>query len=170
MDTIIIRGGKPLTGNVEVGGSKNDAVAIMAGALLVPGKTILHNVPRISDVYTLMEIFRRLGATCAFREDGALEIDATNLTTSVTPHDLVARCAPRFNVLGALLARFGQASRRHARRLRHRRAARQFPCQGAGAAGRATAPGTRHLLRHGQAASRARTSIWNFPARAARSI
>ena len=85
MEKIYIRGGEPLTGTVTVGGSKNDSVAIMAGALLIPGKTILRNVPRIRDVYVLLDIFRFLGATSEFRADGALEIDSAHLTTSETP-------------------------------------------------------------------------------------
>lgn len=109
METIKIRGGKPLHGNVKVGGSKNDTVAIMAGALLVPGKTVLQNVPRIRDVYTLIEIFSRLGAVCTFLDDGSLEIDASNLTTSVAPNDLVSKMRASFYVLGALLSRFGRA-------------------------------------------------------------
>lgn len=110
MEKIYIRGGEPLSGIVEVGGSKNDTVAIMAGALLVPGKTVLHNVPRIRDVETLLEIFRHLGVASRFRDDGALEIDATQLTTAETPHDLVRQMRASFNVLGALLSRFGYAS------------------------------------------------------------
>ena len=109
METIKIRGGIPLQGSVKVGGSKNDTVAIMAGALLVPGKTVLRNVPRIRDVYTLIEIFSRLGAVSAFHEDGSLEIDASNLTTSVAPHELVSKMRASFYVLGALLSRFGHA-------------------------------------------------------------
>ncbi len=110
LDKIIIRGGLALHGEVQIGGSKNDTVAIMAAALLVPGKTVLHNVPRISDVNTLNEILRLLGAEVAFREDGALEIDATTLRTSVAPQELVRQMRASFNVLGALLARFGHAS------------------------------------------------------------
>jgi len=72
LDKIIIRGGLPLHGAVQIGGSKNDTVAIMAAALLIPGKTVLHNVPRIKDVYTLSKIFCHLGAATSFREDGAL--------------------------------------------------------------------------------------------------
>lgn len=110
MDKIYIRGGQPLSGIVEVGGSKNDSVAIMAAALLVPGKTLLRNVPRISDVYTLLEIFRHLGVSARFHDDGGLEIDATNLTTAETPHDLVRQMRASFNLLGVLLSRFGHAS------------------------------------------------------------
>ncbi len=109
MDKIYIVGGKPLEGLVEIGGSKNDCVAIMAAALLVPGKTVLRNVPKISDVYTLIQILGKLGAHCHFREDDALEIDATRLTTSTTPHELVRQMRASFNVLGALLVRFGHA-------------------------------------------------------------
>jgi len=110
LDKIIIRGGLPLHGAVQIGGSKNDTVAIMAAALLIPGKTVLHNVPRIKDVYTLSKIFCHLGAATSFREDGALEIDATNLTTSETPHELVRQMRASFNMLGALLNRFDTAS------------------------------------------------------------
>jgi UDP-N-acetylglucosamine 1-carboxyvinyltransferase len=110
LDKIYLLGGQPLRGTVAVGGSKNDTLAILAGTLLVPGKTILHNVPLLSDVYTLMEIFSHLGAKCGFRADGALEIDATRLTTSTTPLHLVQKMRASFNILGALLVRFGHAS------------------------------------------------------------
>ncbi len=110
MDKIYVRGGKALRGSIRVGGSKNDSVAIMAGALLVPGKTLLRNVPHISDVVTLLEIFRHLGVGTRFHDDGSLEIDATRIATSVTPHDLVRQMRASFNLLGVLLARFGHAS------------------------------------------------------------
>lgn len=110
MDKIIIEGGRPLSGVVEVGGSKNDVGAIMCAALLVPGKTILRNVPRIRDVYVLSDIFAHLGAIATFRDDGALEIDATRLTTSESPHELVSQMRASFMILGALLSRFGHAA------------------------------------------------------------
>jgi UDP-N-acetylglucosamine 1-carboxyvinyltransferase len=83
----------------------------MAAALLVPGKTVLHNVPHISDVETLLDIFRCIGVVAGFRPDGGLEIDATNITTTTrTPHHLVRQMRASFNILGSLLARFGRAS------------------------------------------------------------
>lgn len=109
LDKIYIVGGKPLEGLVEIGGSKNDCIAIMAAALLVPGKTILRNVPKISDVHTLIQILGKLGAPSRFRDDDSLEIDATHLATSTTPHELVRQMRASFNVLGALLVRFGHA-------------------------------------------------------------
>lgn len=109
MDTITIFGGKRLEGSLAISGSKNDTVAIMSAALVVPGKTILQNVPRIHDVFTLMEIFRRLGVTSQFISDNTLEIDATNISTYIAPNDLVAKMRASFYVLGALLTRFGEA-------------------------------------------------------------
>ncbi len=110
MDTIKIRGGRPLHGSVKVGGSKNDALAIIPAALLVPGITKLRNVPRISDVERLLNILRYLGADTRFLPDGALEIDASAIHRFDTPQDQVQQMRASFNLLGVLLARFGKAS------------------------------------------------------------
>ncbi len=110
MEKIYIQGGQPLAGVVEVGGSKNDSQGIMAGALLVPGKTVLHNVPHNRDTATFLEIFQYLGVPAQFRGDGALEIDASHLSTCESPHDLVRKMRASFNILGALLSRCGHAS------------------------------------------------------------
>jgi UDP-N-acetylglucosamine 1-carboxyvinyltransferase len=82
----------------------------MAAALLVPGKTVLHKVPHISDVETLLDIFRCIGVETGFRPDGSLEIDAKPINTTTTPHDLVRQMRASFNILGVLLTRFGRAS------------------------------------------------------------
>ncbi len=109
LEKIYVEGGIPLNGTVQVGGSKNDTLAIMAGALLVPGITILRNAPRLKDVFTLIEIFSHLGVRAAFREDGALEIDATHIATAEAPHELVRRMRASFNLMGPLLVRQGSA-------------------------------------------------------------
>lgn len=110
MEVIRINGGYPLKGEVRVGGSKNDALAVIPASLLIQGVSVLHNVPHISDVEKLLEILRSMGAVANFRSDGALEIDATHLSTTETPHDLVRQMRASFNLLGVLLARFGNAS------------------------------------------------------------
>jgi UDP-N-acetylglucosamine 1-carboxyvinyltransferase len=108
---IVIRGGKRLTGTVPIGGSKNAAVALIAGALLAEsGDTVLTNVPRISDIETLAELLCRLGATVGFEGDGhTIRINAAGLKESVAPVDLVARMRASFWVLGPVLARLGRA-------------------------------------------------------------
>jgi UDP-N-acetylglucosamine 1-carboxyvinyltransferase len=94
---------------VTIGGSKNDALAILVGAILVPGVTILHNVPANSDVLNLLEIFQQIGVRARFLSESSLELDASALTTSETPQDRVRQMRASFNLLGALIARFGQA-------------------------------------------------------------
>ncbi|CEK17163.1 UDP-N-acetylglucosamine 1-carboxyvinyltransferase [Chthonomonas calidirosea] len=110
MEKLVIRGGSPLSGEVYIGGSKNDALAIIPAALLVPGKTRLRNVPRITDVDKMLEILRHLGAKADFLPDNTLEIDATQLTTSQAPHELVRQMRASFNLLGVLLTRFQEAA------------------------------------------------------------
>ncbi len=110
MEKIFIVGGTPLEGHVEVGGSKNDTLAIMAATLLVPGVTRLCNVPRNSDVVNLLEIFRHLGVTSHWIEECILEIDASSVKTTEAPVAIVQKMRASFNILGALLTRFGTAA------------------------------------------------------------
>ncbi len=109
MENLYIRGGNALSGEVEIGGSKNDALAILVGAILVPGITVLRNVPVNTDIYNLLNIFQHMGVKYRFLTATTLELDASQLTTSETPHDLVRQMRASFNILGALMARFGHA-------------------------------------------------------------
>ena len=63
MDKIVIKGNKPLHGEIEVSGMKNSAVAIIFGTILTEGKCVLHNIPMISDVTASFDILRSMGAS-----------------------------------------------------------------------------------------------------------
>ncbi len=78
MSKLIVEGPTPLHGRIKVAGSKNHALPMMAACLLVEGKTTLHNVPHISDVDVMTDMFRDLGASVE-RDGTTLTIDATNL-------------------------------------------------------------------------------------------
>jgi UDP-N-acetylglucosamine 1-carboxyvinyltransferase len=108
MDSIVVDGGRPLSGTVRVGGAKNSALKLMAAALLAPGVTTLRNVPDISDVAVMAEVLERLGARVT-RLDHTLSIDATTLTSHEAPYDLVVRMRASTCVLGALVGRLGRA-------------------------------------------------------------
>jgi UDP-N-acetylglucosamine 1-carboxyvinyltransferase len=108
MDAIVVEGGRPLTGEVRVGGAKNSALKLMAAALLAPGVTTLRNVPDISDVALMAEVLEHLGAHVT-RDGHVLAIDATHLTSHEAPYDLVARMRASTCVLGALVGRLGRA-------------------------------------------------------------
>src|SRR5439155_2904019 len=60
MDKLVVAGGRPLHGSVAIGGAKNSALKLMAAALLAPGRTVLDNVPRIVDCWTMAEVLEHL--------------------------------------------------------------------------------------------------------------
>jgi UDP-N-acetylglucosamine 1-carboxyvinyltransferase len=111
MDRIVVRGSGPLRGEVAVSGSKNSALALMAGALLARGETVLENVPWLRDIDTMLEILRALGARAEWQGEGAhaVCIDASRIHNPEAPYDLVRKMRASFLVLGPLLARCGAA-------------------------------------------------------------
>ena len=109
MQKIETVGGRRLEGEVCLSGSKNATVAILAAALLpATGQTVLRNVPRISDVLTLLDILKYLGVGVDFT-DNVVTLDSTALATSEAPYELIRKMRASFLVLGPLLARFGTA-------------------------------------------------------------
>lgn len=109
MDVIQIEGGHPISGEVVVCGAKNSALKLMAATVMAPGKTILTNVPDISDVHIMGKVLKRLGAQITVLGKHELLIDTTNVDKWETPYELVAQMRASTAVLGPLLARFGKA-------------------------------------------------------------
>ena len=70
LDVIRVQGGARLAGEVQVSGAKNSALKLMAAALLAEGRTVLHNVPQITDIAIMAEVLRRLGCDVAYRRAG----------------------------------------------------------------------------------------------------
>jgi UDP-N-acetylglucosamine 1-carboxyvinyltransferase len=110
MDKLVVRGGRPLYGTLDVSGSKNTALALMAAGLLADGKTTIRNVPALRDIYTFSRVIKVTGAGVEFDEaDHRLEIDGSTASKTVAPYELVKRMRASFYMLGALLGRFGKA-------------------------------------------------------------
>ncbi len=109
MDILHIEGGQPLHGTVQISGSKNGTLPLLAASLLIKGESIIRNVPDIHDVATMISMLRTLGAKCTFLEAGVLKIDASDITSCKAPYDLVRRMRGSFYVAGPLLARLGEA-------------------------------------------------------------
>jgi UDP-N-acetylglucosamine 1-carboxyvinyltransferase len=103
-----VEGGKRLEGEVEVSGAKNAALKFVAAALLAPGKTTLHHVPRIKDIYTMLALLDELGVETEF-SGSTLEIDASTVDSYTAPYELVRQMRASLVVLGPLVARFGEA-------------------------------------------------------------
>jgi UDP-N-acetylglucosamine 1-carboxyvinyltransferase len=108
MDKLVVKGGARLTGRVEISGSKNSALPILAATLLTPEKCVIHNVPDLSDIRFMLEILRQLGATVTF-EDGTVTTRAEKVISEV-PYDLVRKMRASICVLGPILARTGHAT------------------------------------------------------------
>jgi len=109
MDILRVKGGQPLTGEVQASGSKNSVLAIMCAALLCDGETILENVPHVSDVNTLMQILEETGLKCEWIEHNTVRIVNNGLTDYKVSEDLVRKMRASFFVLGPLLTKAGKA-------------------------------------------------------------
>ncbi len=101
-------GGPRLVGEIAIAGAKNAALKVMAASLLAEGRTVVRNVPDISDCRTMAEVLERLGAGVS-RRDHEVEIDTSGPVGMETPYDLVRRMRASILVLGPLLARGGTA-------------------------------------------------------------
>lgn len=101
--SIIINGGKRLEGEIDLQGSKNSSLPILAACVLNRSETVLHNVPDIGDVKTMLEILRTLGCKAEFRDNTAV-IDSCGLDVCIVPENLVSNMRSSVILLGALLA------------------------------------------------------------------
>ncbi|MCL4515772.1 MAG: UDP-N-acetylglucosamine 1-carboxyvinyltransferase, partial [Firmicutes bacterium] len=108
MEKYIIRGGRRLEGSVQIGGAKNAVLPLMAAALMAPGTSVIHRVPRIMDVETMVQVLAALGAEVAWAGPDALEIfPGLNLGWEA-PDALIREMRASIQVLGPLLARLGR--------------------------------------------------------------
>jgi UDP-N-acetylglucosamine 1-carboxyvinyltransferase len=107
-DFIIVNGGAPISGVVDVAGAKNSVLKLMAASILAPGLTTIDNVPIISDVTLMGEVLETLGARVVFG-DHQVAIDTAPIDSVVTPYELVAQMRASIAVLGPLIGRFGRA-------------------------------------------------------------
>lgn len=108
MDRLLVTGGTSLQGSVPIAGAKNSALKLMAAALLADGRSTIHNVPRIQDCVTMVEVLEHLGAGAAWK-NGTLVVETSEVQPRETPYELVSRMRASILVLGPLLARFGRA-------------------------------------------------------------
>ncbi|KPJ59401.1 MAG: UDP-N-acetylglucosamine 1-carboxyvinyltransferase [Latescibacteria bacterium DG_63] len=108
MQKIVVQGGQKLRGKVEIGGSKNATLPIMAATILASGKSVLTNVPILRDVTTMKQMLEILGASVSL-EGRTLSIDSEQCNSYEAPYELVRTMRASIYVLGPLLARFKKA-------------------------------------------------------------
>ncbi len=116
MDRIRIRGGKPISGRIIIGGAKNAALPLLTASLLTDETLVLTNLPRLADITTLTHLLVQHGVSItmngaeAGEERGhVLELTARRIVSTTAPYDLVRKMRASVLVLGPLLARCGEA-------------------------------------------------------------
>ena len=110
MHKLLIRGGRPLMGEVLVSGAKNAALPELCAALLTAEPVHLTNVPHLQDVATMLKLIRNMGVTAQRDQHGGVQMDAGALSNPEAPYELVKTMRASVLALGPLLARFGRAT------------------------------------------------------------
>lgn len=108
MEKLIIAGGRPLRGTIQMSGAKNSAIALIPAALLADSTVTLENLPRLSDVAIYSEILTELGARVE-RDEDKMIIDPSDLRLVPMPNGNVKKLRASYYLMGALLGRFGEA-------------------------------------------------------------
>jgi len=107
MDKIVINGGKPLHGNVQISGAKNAALPVLASSLLTAGTNTFHNIPDLMDIKTIKILLTSMGAEMEGGKTVRIRVDKIN--NPVASYDLVKTMRASILVLGPLVARAGVA-------------------------------------------------------------
>jgi UDP-N-acetylglucosamine 1-carboxyvinyltransferase len=112
MDSIVIKGGNPIIGEIQVSGSKNASLPLMAVSLLTDDVLTLLNVPKLSDISTMEQLLGNHGTkikTTEYEESLKLEISSKTIDNFLAPYNIVRKMRASIWVLGPLLAKFGEA-------------------------------------------------------------
>src|ERR1700744_5729497 len=110
MDRIRIRGGRPLSGEIRVGGAKNAALPLMVAGMLTDERLTLTNVPRLADIQTMTQLLQQHGvAVEPITNDSRTLSIGGPIPKTEAPYDIVRKMRAPFLVLGPLLARVGEA-------------------------------------------------------------
>ncbi len=109
MEKLCVSGGRPLLGNITIGGMKNAALPIIFATILVNDVCVLENLPDVSDIKTAIEILRRMGAEIKQIDNTTYSIDTRPIRSNSVPLDLARSMRGSYYVLGAELGRFGRS-------------------------------------------------------------
>lgn len=109
MDKLVIRGGRPLSGELRIAGAKNAALPILAATLLSADTVTVRNLPHLHDITTMIELLGCMGVDLTLDEKLGIEVNAASLSCFSAPYELVRTMRASILVLGPMVARFGKA-------------------------------------------------------------
>jgi UDP-N-acetylglucosamine 1-carboxyvinyltransferase len=109
VDKLLIRGGRPLSGELRISGAKNAALPILAAALLTDEPVTIGNLPHLHDITTMIELLGCMGVTLTVDEKLNVEVVTSTISDYSAPYELVKTMRASILVLGPMVARFGRA-------------------------------------------------------------
>ncbi len=109
MEQYVIKGKQPLKGEVEIGGAKNAALAILAAATMANESVLIENIPNVQDVNVLLEAIREIGAGADRLDDHSVRINGASITDYRVDHEYIKKIRASYYLLGALLGKYKKA-------------------------------------------------------------
>lgn len=109
MEKYAIMGGTPLKGEVEIGGAKNAALAILAAAVMTDDPVIIDNVPEVSDTSVLLQAMKSIGVLVEQTEKHMFKLDSSKISSYVIDNEYMKRIRASYYMIGALLGKYGRA-------------------------------------------------------------
>ncbi|MDY6306273.1 MAG: UDP-N-acetylglucosamine 1-carboxyvinyltransferase [Oribacterium sp.] len=109
MDQFIMKGGVPLRGEVMIGGAKNAALGIIAGALLTDDDVIIENLPDVRDINVMLEALKEIGAKVDRENRHTVRINATNVDSVSIDDEYIRKIRASYYFIGALLGKYHRA-------------------------------------------------------------
>lgn len=107
MKKLVIRGGKPLNGEITINGAKNSTVALIPAAIIADSPVVLEGVPDIQDVHSLLEILAEFNVKTEFKNN-TLMIDPTDMVSIPMPTGKIQSLRASYYFMGATLSKFGE--------------------------------------------------------------
>ncbi|MBR2190115.1 MAG: UDP-N-acetylglucosamine 1-carboxyvinyltransferase [Eubacterium sp.] len=109
MDRYVIKGGKPLSGEVEVGGAKNAALGLLAAAIMTDEDVTIENLPDVSDINQLIDAIENIGATVTRTDRHTVTINGSTIKSHVVDYEQMRKIRASYYLLGALLGKMSKA-------------------------------------------------------------
>ena len=109
MDKFKIQGGHVLSGEINISGSKNAALPLIAASIMFDERVVLDRIPHLRDVSTMIRLLAGMGVSINLIDNNKLELDASNINNYLAPYNLVKTMRASILVLGPLLAKYGEA-------------------------------------------------------------
>ena len=109
MEQYIIKGGNPLVGEVEIGGAKNAALAILAAAIMSDETVMIDNLPDVNDINVLLDAIAGIGAMVHRVDRHTVKINGKGVTSVDIEYDYIKKILASYYLLGALLGKYKRA-------------------------------------------------------------